>query len=53
NARRFNAFIYREENVYGNRDIKDYIKNNSLFQVQESTVIKNQIRDYELDMWNY
>lgn len=53
NARRFNAIIYREENVYGNRDIKDYVKNNALFQVLESHKIKEKIRNYELDMWNY
>ncbi len=53
NARRFNSNIYREANVYGNRDVKDYIKNNSLFQVLESRMIKERIRDYELDMWNY
>ncbi len=53
NARRFNAIIYREENVYGNRDIKDYVKNNALFQVLESQKIKERIRNYELDMWNY
>jgi gliding motility associated protien GldN len=53
NARRFNAIIYREENVYGNRDISEYIKNNALFQVLESIEIREHIRDYELDMWNY
>lgn len=52
-ARRFNAIIYREENVYGNRDVKSYVKNNALFQVLESMKIKEQIRDYEMDMWNY
>jgi len=53
NARRFNAIIYREENVYGNRKVTEYIKNNSLFQVIESQKIRESIRDYELDMWNY
>lgn len=53
NARRFNAIIYREENVYGNRDVSAYIKNNSLFQVLESIQIREQVRNYELDMWNY
>ncbi len=53
NARRFNAIIYREENVYGNRDISEYVKNNALFQVLESHKIKEKIRNYELDMWNY
>ena len=53
NARRFNSIIYREENVYGNRKVTEYIKNNSLFQVIESQKIKESIRDYEQDMWNY
>ncbi len=53
NARRFSAQIYREENVYGNRDVSSYIKNNSLFQVLESLKIRENIRNYELDMWNY
>lgn len=53
NARRFNAIIYREENIYGNRDVADYIKGNSLFQVLESEQLKENIRDKELDMWNY
>ncbi len=53
NARRFNSIIYREENVYGNRKVTEYIKSNSLFQVIESQKIKESIRDYEQDMWNY
>ena len=53
NARRFNAIIYREENIYGNRDAAEYIKGNSLFQVLESDKLKEDIRDRELDMWNY
>ena len=52
-ARRFTSLIYREENVYGNRDISEYIKNNSLFQVLEAMKIKENIRDKEIDMWNY
>tara|TARA_R110001583_G_scaffold102654_1_gene249250 strand:+ start:8629 stop:9528 length:900 start_codon:yes stop_codon:yes gene_type:complete len=53
NARRFSAIIYREENIYGDRDISEYVKGNSLFQVMESNKIKDQIRNKELDMWNY
>ncbi|HFS67190.1 MAG TPA: gliding motility protein GldN [Flavobacteriia bacterium] len=52
-ARRFTSLIYREENVYGNRDISEYIKNNALFQVLEAMQIKEDIRDKEIDMWNY
>ncbi|UMB62246.1 gliding motility protein GldN [Lutibacter sp. A80] len=53
NARRFNSNIYREENIYGDRDISDYVKGNSLFQVMESNKIKEEIRNKELDMWSY
>ncbi|AOW21681.1 type IX secretion system ring subunit PorN/GldN [Urechidicola croceus] len=53
NARRFSAIIYREENIYGNRDVAEYVKGNSLFQVLESDRIRESIRDKELDMWNY
>ncbi len=53
NARRFDASIYREENIYGNRDVAEYIKGNALFQVLESKKLKEEIRNKELDMWNY
>lgn len=53
NARRFNSIIYREENIYGNRDVSQYVKGNALFQVLESNKIKDEIRNKELDMWNY
>ena len=53
NARRFVASIYREENIYGNRDVSEYIKGNALFQVLEADRLKESIRDKELDMWNY
>ena len=53
NSRRFNATIYKEDNVYGDRKIADYLKENSLFQLLESQKIKEQIRDFEQDMWSY
>lgn len=53
NARRFSAIIYRTENIYGNRDVSQYVKGNALFQVLESNKIKDEIRDKEIDMWNY
>lgn len=53
NSRRFSAVITREENIYGNRKISDYIRGNSLFQVLEAEKIKDGIRNKELDMWNY
>lgn len=53
NARRFNSYIVREENIYDNRKIADYIKGNALFQLLESRKIKEDIRNREMDMWNY
>ncbi|MFY0603850.1 MAG: gliding motility protein GldN [Flavobacteriaceae bacterium] len=53
NARRFNSVIIREENIYGNRKISDYIRGNSLFQLLEARKIKDDIRNKEMDMWNY
>lgn len=52
-SRRFNGIIYREENVYGNRDVKDYLNDNALMQLLESDRIKESIRNIEQDMWNY
>jgi gliding motility associated protien GldN len=53
NARRFSSIIYRVENLYGNRDVAHYVKGNALFQVLESNKIKDEIRNKEIDMWNY
>ena len=53
NARRFGAVIYQEENVYADRQIKDYLKENAQMQLLESERVKEKIRDFEQDMWNY
>mgnify|MGYP003852067881 CR=1 FL=1 len=53
NSRRFNAVIYLEENVYGDREIKEYMKQNAQMQLLESERVKEKIRNFELDMWNY
>lgn len=53
NARRFSSVIVREENIYGNRSISDYVRGNSLFQLLEADKIKEDIRNREMDMWNY
>jgi gliding motility associated protien GldN len=53
NSRRFNSVIYREENVYGDRDIKEYMKDNAQNQLLESERIKEKIRNFESDLWNY
>ncbi|MBT8394004.1 MAG: gliding motility protein GldN [Flavobacteriaceae bacterium] len=53
NSRRFSGLIYREENVYGDRQINEYIAENSLMQLLESDRIKEKIRNFEQDMWSY
>ena len=53
NARRFNGYVYREENVQGDRSIKDYVSDNALMQLIESDRIKEKIRNFEQDMWSY
>ncbi|WPR71756.1 gliding motility protein GldN [Flavobacterium sp. NG2] len=53
NSRRFNSVIYKEENVYGDREIKEYMKDNALNQLIESERVKEKIRNFESDMWNY
>lgn len=53
NSRHFNSIIYQEENVYGDRAIADYMKDNSLNQLLESDRVKEKIRNFEQDMWNY
>lgn len=52
NSRRFNATIYKEENVYEDREVKEYIYEDALRQLLESERIKSLIRDFEQDMWN-
>ena len=53
NSRRFSAVIYKEENVYGDRNIEGYIKDNSQLQLLESERLKDNIRNFESDMWTY
>lgn len=53
NARRFHGYIFREENVQGDRAVSEYVSQNALMQLLESERIKDKIRDFELDMWTY
>ena len=53
NSRRFNAVIYKDDNVLGDRGVADYINDNALMQLLESDRIKDQIRNIEIDLWNY
>lgn len=53
NSRRFSGYIYKEENVYGDREVKEYVAENALMQLLESERIKDKIRNFEQDMWSY
>ena len=53
NSRRFGGIIYKEENVYGDREVKEYVAENALMQLLESERIKDKIRNFEQDMWSY
>jgi gliding motility associated protien GldN len=53
NSRRFNATIYKEQNVLKDREISQYMAENSLNQLLEAERIKEKIRNFEHDMWNY
>jgi hypothetical protein len=41
------------KNVYGDRSINDYMKINAQNQLLEAERVKEKIRDFESDMWNY
>jgi hypothetical protein len=45
--------VYKEENVYGDREIKEYMKDHAQKQLLESDRVKDKIRNFEQDMWNY
>jgi gliding motility associated protien GldN len=53
NSRRFSSLIYKEENVQGDRAVTEYISENAFMQLLESDRIKEQIRNIEMDLWNY
>ena len=48
----FASSLLKETNVY-DRQIRDYLPGRSLDQLLEGDRIKEQIRRYESDMWNY
>lgn len=53
NSRRFSGVIYKEDNEFGDREVRDYITDNALMQLLESERIKEGIRNTEIDLWNY
>lgn len=50
--RYFNSTVFREDNVY-DRAIKDYKRNNPMDQLLEGQRIKEDLRNYEHDLWEY
>ena len=53
NSRRFSGMIYKVDNIQEDRAVKDYIAENSMMQLLESQRLKDEIRNFESDMWNY
>ena len=53
NARRFNALIYKVQNQYGDRKIRDYYRDNATLQILEAMKLKEEIRNFENDQWVY
>jgi gliding motility associated protien GldN len=50
-TRRFDGYIVKEENLYNNRQIRDYADGE--YAAQESERIKSSIFNYEQDLWEY
>jgi hypothetical protein len=49
--RKFNSYIVKEENIYNNREISQYL--GSKDAMIESKRIENTIFDYEQNLWEY
>jgi hypothetical protein len=50
--RYFNARITKEDNTY-DRSIEEYKKGSPMGQLLESQAIKDKLRNYEHDMWEF
>jgi gliding motility associated protien GldN len=50
-SRKFDSYIVREENVYNNRSIEQYAMGE--YAAKESERIKNNIFNFEQDLWEY
>lgn len=50
-SRRFSSYIFKEDNMYGDRAISAY-KEKGLRSILESQRIKKEILDFEQDLWN-
>jgi len=49
--RKFNSYIVKEENIYNNRDISQYLTGKNA--MLESRRIENSIFNYEQNLWEY
>jgi len=49
--RKFDSYIVKEENIYNNRDISNYLSGKNA--MLESKRIENSIFDYEQNLWEY
>ena len=50
-SRRFSSYIYKEDNLFNDRKIEDY-KRKGLNYILESQRIKDEILNFEQDLWN-
>lgn len=53
NARKFAGTIYKADNIYGDVNISEYVRENAMMQLLEAERVKESIRDLEDDLWNY
>lgn len=53
NSRRFSAVIYKVDNDNNDRAVKDYVGDNAMMQLLESERLKEEIREFEINMWSY
>jgi hypothetical protein len=50
--RYFNSIVFKEDNVY-DRTIDDYKQNRPMEQLLESKRIRETLRNYEHDLWQF
>jgi hypothetical protein len=48
----FNSMVYKEDNVY-DREIADYKRNDALEQLLEAQMIRENLRNFEHDLWEF
>lgn len=53
NSRRFNSVIYKTDDLRGDIEIEEYVRENAMEQLLEAERIKESMRNFEDDLWNY